>query len=941
MCHICTVGGPLPSFVPQSGVFPQFEVYEGVVVIPEFLYPDGSIVIDAIQEVLQKKLEYNAYYETGDFTLPSPDGNFYASAANTAKRFIKRYNEANPNGPPAKKQILLPQSGVLTSESLSKDMGQILTTFVNDTMYEEVSFDIDHERTLYSRDSDIEQLKHFLSRPTNIASYVVTPNTQSAALNPLTTPVVISPGLFFTNKRVMNRMNNFRNFKCDVCFKFMINGSPFHYGRFFAGVLPNSGDDNISNPTGITTAGNQSTRMRISQLPGVYLNPTTSQGGCLRMPYLHKFEAFNTSTSEQNDLGVIVLAEFAPLQQIGPAVDTITISVMAWAENIVFGAPTTNNLPGLVPQSSDEYSEPGPVEHTANVLAKVSGQLIKIPSIAPYARVSQYMFSSLSSMAHIFGFSRPSVITDFHTVRERKYPNFASTNQKDPIYKMTLDDKQEVTVDPRVVGFSGKDSMAISDIIEREACVSGQSWQTSMLPGKALFFMNVSPNFWVTGIGATAPQISMCPMTYAAQAFRYWRGSIRFRFVAVASSFHRGRLRIIYDPAGFGNTTATTVYESNTNYNYIWDLSESHEAIIDVCHMSNLAYNRTVRPGASGVTGGVGTTFGASGISHSPQFDNGTLAVVVQNDLTCSGQAVSDITILCYACAGPDFEFFEPENSMNNYSFFPQSGEMMQDDLMLRSAKKVNAVFGNYIKPDDKAAHIFHGDPIVSLRALFKRYNLYTVLPMPAIPTGNTLFTWNISAFPLHRGKAPNGMHLTGTASTNYVNNTHLSWFAPLFLGRRGGIRLRITDMSTSDLQGNHLILTRTPTANYLASVSVAPAGTSSSALARSYVSTVGNLGLTSISNGNAGFALGEALAGGRMVIDAEVPYYTNKRYYPCRRYDLSAGSDMGATILMSTTNSTTTAKSGLLNVAVAAADDFSFIGYINTPVVYYVPALP
>lgn len=938
MCHVCCVGASLPQFVPQSGIFYTGEYYEGVVILPEFVYPDGSLIIDAIKEVIQKKLDYDLYFEIGDFSLPMPDSDFYATALNTAKRFLRRYQEANTFVAPQQPKNL-PQSGVLTSESMVKDKKQILTTFINDTISEEVSFDTDHERTLYSHDSNIEQLQHFLSRPLLVNTFVLTPGSTAVATNPLINPVQILPNQFFSNKRIMNRMNNYRNFKCDLCFKFLINGTPFHYGRYIAAALPNHVEDSLSALSNIATSGGPLNRCRLSQLPHVYLNPTTSQGGCLRLPYLHKFESFSLALNEQNNMGTILLGELVPLLQLGTAVDTITISVYCWAENVVFGAPTNNNLPGLVPQSSDEYQEEGPISHISNSLALASAHLHGIPVIGKYAHVSTTMFRALSNIANLFGYSRPALVSDFSFVRERKFPNFSSTMQKDPVYKATLDDKQEVSIDPRVIGFNGKDNMLISDIIERSAIIQNVTWRTTDIPGKSIQFFNVSPNHWVTGLGSATNRICMNPLTYVAQSFRYWRGSIRFRFVAIASSFHRGRLRLVYDPAGFGTVTATTVFESNTNYNYVWDLSESHEATMDVCFMSHLPYCRTARPGAPNIFQGFSAIYGgANGLSHNPSFDNGSIALVVQNDLTCSGQAVSDIQIMCYVSAGPDFEFFEPEQGMDDYSFFPQSGEMMQDDLMLRSAT-ADVVFGNYIPINDKAPQIFHGDPVISLRSLLKRYVNYFVLPVPAVPTGSSVLNWNLSGYPMNRGKAVNGMHLAGTTSTNYVNNTHIAWFSALFMAKRGGMRWRVTDVSPKDLSFGHLQLMRTPNSNFLANIGAAPSGTSTSAVAKSYLSafTLGSVGAKSSING---FTLGETMGGGKIAADIELPFYNNRRFIPCRTGDNSSPSDMGLLISAICTNTTTSAKTGGLLCSVAAADDYSLYGFIGTPIVHYVPVL-
>ena len=58
----------------------------------------------------------------------------------------------------------------------------------------------------------------------------------------------------------------------------------------------------------------------------------------------------------------------------------------------------------------------------------------------------------------------------------------------------------------------------------------------------------VNPCLWQEDANGA---IVLPPCAIAALPFRYWNGSMKFRFQVVCSTFHKGRLEIRFDP-GFG-----------------------------------------------------------------------------------------------------------------------------------------------------------------------------------------------------------------------------------------------------------------------------------------------------------------------------------------------------------------------------------------------------
>jgi hypothetical protein len=73
-------------------------------------------------------------------------------------------------------------------------------------------------------------------------------------------------------------------------------------------------------------------------------------------------------------------------------------------------------------------------------------------------------------------------------------------------------------------------------------------------------------------------EIAMPSLAYASMPFQFWKGTIKYRFQVCSSSFHKGRLKFVWDPFG----TPTIAAEYNTAYTQIVDISEANDFTIEV-----------------------------------------------------------------------------------------------------------------------------------------------------------------------------------------------------------------------------------------------------------------------------------------------------------------------------------------------------------------------
>jgi hypothetical protein len=119
-----------------------------------------------------------------------------------------------------------------------------------------------------------------------------------------------------------------------------------------------------------------------SQRPHVYLDPTTSAGGDMILPFVWDYNACRLPLGDFSRLGAFSIRTLTDLKHANGASDPITISVFAWAEDMHLSTPTVQDSLGLTPQmeetildpQADEYGT-GPISRPASIVANWMGKL--------------------------------------------------------------------------------------------------------------------------------------------------------------------------------------------------------------------------------------------------------------------------------------------------------------------------------------------------------------------------------------------------------------------------------------------------------------------------------------------------------------------------------------------------------------------------------------
>jgi hypothetical protein len=224
-----------------------------------------------------------------------------------------------------------------------------------------------------------------------------------------------------------------------------------------------------------------------------------------------------------------------------------------------------------VPQAGDEYGK-GIVSAPATAVARIASAFKNTPFIGKFATATEMGASAVSAIARLFGFTNVPVVSDAQPVKVLCFPNLSTVDVGYPTEKLTMDSKNELSIDPTVVGLSQDDELTISSIAMRESYLTTTTWATSNNVDDILFSSAVGPMLFDND-NATNAKLYMTPVCLAAQMFNEWRGDIIFRFRFICSQYHKGRVRFSFDPSGYsGDNLTNDANSTNVVFTQIVDM---------------------------------------------------------------------------------------------------------------------------------------------------------------------------------------------------------------------------------------------------------------------------------------------------------------------------------------------------------------------------------
>ncbi len=681
------------------------------------------------------------------------------------------------------------QSEIISDESNSTESSPELTsqtvTFVDNAEGEVMMAGSEVNAVAKVDGTDDLQLGAFLGRPTSISSFSWT------TANTIGVKTTIQPWhLFLNNANIKKKIDNFAFLRGKLHIKVMVNGTPFQYGLLRACYSPLLGlvSDKIR-----TTTTTEPLLVPYSQQPGFFITPAANAGGQMELPFFyHKNWLDITVAADVQNFGTLNFVIYAPL---GVAVtggsSSVTVQVFAWMTDVeLMGATSKLALQG------DEYGD-GPVSKPASAIANFASYLTHVPIIGRFARATTIGASAVASVARIFGFTNVPVIEDVRGYQPMNAPMLASGHIGTPVQKLTLDPKQELSLDPTLHGLLPKDELAIPYIKDKQSYIGSGTWSTSDAVDTLLFSLRVNPGLLQTsdilnsGSSVVGQRVYHTPLSYIGDMFYNWRGSLVIRFKVIATKFHKGRLKISYDPRGAIGSTNPDV---NTVYTHIVDIGEEDDIEIEVPYHQDTPWLLTDRTISTNwdTTGSLTTRIGT---------DNGLLTVRVLTTLTAP--ATGSIKVLAFVRGGDDFEFANPADHIGCDSTpkVPSFFALQAEDIT--SVTPTLYTLGMKSVPHPERYGQNFGEAINSLRAIVHRHVTQdtTVIESVAVNTLSSIAKI-LRIMPYTPGFDPDASSyvsankvVAASGNAPYCMNTmtHMPYVANMYLGYRGGANYVLT----------------------------------------------------------------------------------------------------------------------------------------------------
>lgn len=639
---------------------------------------------------------------------------------------------------------------------------------------------------IYEPDLD---LASFMSRPLLIDTLTWTYGTSwSASFLPWK--------LFLQNKRVSNRLTNYRFLRGNMHLKFVVNGTAFHWGRALVDYLPCIG---MTESTINRLAKQEESlygKMVGSQRLHTFIDPCTSEAGELTLPFIFPLPFMDlTAAGEADKMGSILVQSLMDLSHASSS-SSVDIFVYAWMTDVKLAGLTQTNAIGLSPQGGKAHGKEeqpaetaqGIISGPATMIAKAADVAARVPVIGPYATALGSMAKMAGSVAGALGYSKPKdvKIPDIQRVKIEACGSMANVEGPDYSRSLALTSDQRVSVDPSPLGLSGEDEMSFESIYSKSTYIGRFMWSPTDGSYTKLLTLPITLGMYRHGQSDASgkPQVIPTAASYLARAFRFWRGDTRLHFQVVGNHFHRGRLLCVWDAAGV-NTDPLT--ETNLNKSVVFDIGDARDFVIDVGWGVSRPFLR-VRDDEE--------VFNTSGLSiFGPDFDNGVLSIYVLTPLVTPGGTLDTISVNVFHSM-KSLELGAPDSSAtNSTSYFPK----------LTAAREVlkpeGATVEHSIVPhsDFPTVDTCFGETIGSVRAMVKRYGYRTIRGNNTpISGGIKKISINGNRYSFIRGYDPIAQEAIGADSVTACGNPWIDYFSHCYGYTRGSIRFKLARLSGS-----------------------------------------------------------------------------------------------------------------------------------------------
>jgi hypothetical protein len=587
--------------------------------------------------------------------------------------------------------------------------------------------------------------------------------------------------LFLADPVVRSKLRNYAFLRCDLNVKIAISGTPFHYGKMLVSYQP---FPSVNQPLNVFGPTFRVSRMKyLSQAPGAKtMDVRDNVPFEFKIPYVSPqpvARLFNNQstalmdTQDFQDFTTLGQLNVSTLNQVKAVVATATsiyMYIYVYASDVsVFGSTGTLSV---IETESDERKT-GPVQRFATSTLGVSRAMESIPIIGSFAKASSIALGALKSMSTLFGWSYPVINVTPTRVKNEPFQNPANLIGCDTGMRITLDPKQELSVDPRMLGVSD-DELVIQGICSRESYFDTFVWSPDDSPLVDLSWKcAVTPLAGKVDRSITHDVVLPTPLSFAAMPFEYWRGSITYRFEFVCSNFHRGKILFGYEPnvMQFGLISASL--NVNKQYVRVVDLQETQSLEFTVEWNFPKSWAKNIDKNL------IGDTVNDQYVQHSSDFESHNGIIFVTPFTALQSPDNSDISVNVYV-RSDDMMFNRfSQRALTEFSGNPYDTE---SDTCCGSVPASDMEMSCCLLDPTYASLDHFGEKPISFRALLKRFMTGNMAYSGVPVSGVNIFVTDFKVLP------------TSNDTNNFVGSDltlyqYLRW---AFLAQRGGMRHRV-----------------------------------------------------------------------------------------------------------------------------------------------------
>jgi hypothetical protein len=636
-------------------------------------------------------------------------------------------------------------------------------------------------RSLYMASSDnyMQDIKSFLEKPQIVASGLFQ-NTDTVS----SFAQFDFPGFYRSKSIWVEKLKGFLGIRLDLSFRLVVNATRFQQGRYMLLWKPWGGADSALARNVAQMAGHVTTLVQRTQMPHAEIDINCDTEIEFKIPFSNMYNFCYTKTVtgtgvsvSHNSVGSIQIYPYVPLTAVAGS-QSCSYTLYVSAENIELIGVTVPQSQVVFSRKSRTNTEKeqasanlGPISSIMTKVSQATAILSGVPLISSYTTSVGWLADIIGRTANVFGYSRPVNLGPANRIEKNIFPYLCSVDAPDNSMPISLSYKNQLG---QMSGISPTDldEMDFSFLVTIPTWVATISWNTITTDpvGDYLFSSLVGP-FGIAPLTTTVNSnllVHYAPYQLVASRFRFWRGTMVYKFKFVKTEFHSGRLSFAFIPFITSQVSPATVPYADLPYvhRHIVDIRTDNEVIFKVPFVSDAPWkycNATL------------------------DIDNtGLFQINVVDPLVAPDTVSQSISIICEVCMGADAEFAVPCPTLFNTPFFgtaPQMGSFDSAPLPENNnCNEVNDTVGGASSSFDShnSALLCIGEKITSLRSMLKRAT--PILGVSSFVGPRITVAPYMQIFASQNGAAN---------SLPDVIGDFYSLFSSCYLYSRGGVRLK------------------------------------------------------------------------------------------------------------------------------------------------------